>query len=108
MTPTGKKHKDVARQDKEGDLPTTPLFHFPDDNNWQVVAPKNEKKKGNKGPKPLATVSKTQTIEKQGTTNKPRWPRTEAVLVKPAEGKTYADVLQKIKDAVNYPQPRPC
>ena len=34
MTPAGKKHKDVARQDKEGDLPTTPLFHFPDDNTW--------------------------------------------------------------------------
>ena len=50
MTPAGKMPKDVARQDKEGDLPTTPLFHFPDDNTWQVVPPKKEKKKGNKGP----------------------------------------------------------
>ena len=52
MTPAGKKHKDVARQDKEGDLPTTPLFHFQDDSTWQFVPPKKEKKKGNKGPKP--------------------------------------------------------
>ena len=72
MTPAGKKHKDVARQHKEGGLPTTPLFHFPDDNTWQVVPPKKEKKKGNKGSKPLVTMSKTQTKEKQGTTNKPR------------------------------------
>ena len=72
MTPAGKKHKDIARQDKEGDLFTTPLFHFPDDNTWQVVPPKKEKKKGNKGPKPLATVSKIQTKEKKDTTNKPR------------------------------------
>ena len=46
-------------------------------------------------------MSKTQTKEKQDTTNKPRQPRAQALLVKPAEGKTYADVLQKIKDAVN-------
>ena len=40
-------------------------------------------------------------MEKQGSTNKLRRPRTEAVLVIPAEGKTYADVLQKIKDTVD-------
>ena len=59
MTPAGKKHKDVARQDKEGDLLTTPLFQFPDDNTWQVVPRKKGKKKENKGPKPLGTMSKT-------------------------------------------------
>ena len=40
-------------------------------------------------------MSKTQTKEKQGTTNKPRRPRAEAVRVNPAEGKT-------------HPQPIPC
>ena len=46
-------------------------------------------------------VTKTKTTEKQGSTNKPSRPRPDAVLVKPAEGKSYADVLQKIKDSVD-------
>ena len=101
MTPAGKKLKERARRDEAEDPPGTPVFRFPDENTWQDVLPWREKKKVNKAKKPPATVAKTQTtVQKQGSNNKLRWPRAETVLVKPAEGKTYANVLQKIKDSV--------
>ena len=43
----------------------------------------------------------TNAISPESAPNQPRRPRAKPVLVKPAEGKTNADVLQKIKDAVN-------
>ena len=47
-------------------------------------------------------MTKTQiTVQKQGSNNKPRRPHAEAVLIKPAEGKMYANVLQKIMDSVD-------
>ena len=52
MTPNGKKLKEFARRNEEEDPPGTPLFRFPDENTWQVVLPRKEKKKGDKGKKP--------------------------------------------------------
>ena len=101
MTPAGKKLKELARQEEVKDPPGTPLFRFPDENTWQVVLPRKIKKKGDKGEKTPGSVTKSKTTEKQGSTNKLRRPRAKAVLVKPAEGKSYADVLHKIKDSVD-------
>ena len=99
MTPAGKKSKQL--QDKEENSPGTPLFRFPNENTWNTIPPRKEKKKTNRGPKPPDTMTKIPATEKRSSSNKPRRPRTEAVLVKPAEGKSYADVLQKIKVGVD-------
>ena len=99
MIPAGKKSKQL--QDKEENPPGTPLFRFPDDNIWNTVPPRKENKKTNIGPIPPGTMTKTPATEKRYSSNKSRRQRTEAVLVKPVEGKSYADVLQKIKVGVN-------
>ena len=99
MTPDGKKSKQL--QDKEVNPPETPLFRFPDENTWDTVPPRKEKKKTNRGPIPPGTMTKTPATEKRSSSNKPRPQRTETVLVKPAEGKSYADVLQKIEVGVD-------
>ena len=94
MTPVGKKPKELLRPEDEDEPPGTPLFRFPDENTWQEIVPRYERKKANKAKKPPATVTKTQTtVQKQGSNNKLRRPRAEAVLIKPAESKTYANVL---------------
>ena len=97
MTPAGQKSKQL--QDKEENPPGTPLFRIPDENTWNTVPPRKEKKKINRGPP--GTMTKTPATEKRSSCNKSRRQRTEVVLVKPAEGKSYADVLQKIKVGVD-------
>ena len=99
MTPAGKKSKQL--QGNEENPAGTPLFRFPDENTWNTVPPRKEKKKTNRGPIPPGTMTKTPDTEKRSSSNKPRRQRTEAVPVKPAEGKSYADVLQKIKVGVD-------
>ena len=97
-----RKPKELLRPEDEDEPPGTPLFRFPDENTWQEVVPRKERKKANKAKKPPASVTKTQTtVQKQGSNNKLRRSRSEAVLIKPAEDKTYANMLQKIKDSVD-------
>lgn len=108
-TNTGKKKKPTPLEttketpkeiNREGNAPKETAKETPL-NPWTVVRPKKVSKKTSLNPgEATKTPSKKDAARTLKPTRKPK-PRRDAILIKPAQGTTYAEVLKEIRSKTN-------